>query len=158
MLNPAVNRWVFHIYNTLGQHLLQFKVADALFAVPAYRLQDNVTLIMPTFDRIKVLLRQQRVVVSLSPQDSCNKVIDQAGRVLQHVLPLILSVEWSNHARREGVHPLIRVGRRVLILGFQARTPKIFNSPLSINLTWRKMMLTGIFYCFRRLNVSIPSG
>lgn len=36
-LNPAVNRGVVNIHTTLGQHLLQFTVADAVFSVPAYR-------------------------------------------------------------------------------------------------------------------------
>lgn len=35
-VNPAVNRGVIDIYTTCGQHLLQFSVADAVFAVPAY--------------------------------------------------------------------------------------------------------------------------
>ena len=49
-LNPAVNRGVIDIHTTLSQHLLQFTVADAVFAVPAYRPQDDVTLEMPAFE------------------------------------------------------------------------------------------------------------
>jgi len=49
MLNPAVNRGVIDIHTTLGQHLLQFTVADAVFTVPADCPQNDVTLKMPAF-------------------------------------------------------------------------------------------------------------
>ena len=55
-----------------GQHLLQLAIADAIFAVPAYRPQNDVTLKMPAFKWVHVLPRQQKVTMSLSPPDFCN--------------------------------------------------------------------------------------
>lgn len=71
-LNPAINGGMIDIHTTLGQHLLQLTVADAVFTVPAYRPQDDVTLKMPAFEWVHVLLRQQKVTMSLSPTDFCN--------------------------------------------------------------------------------------
>lgn len=75
-LNPTVNCGVIDIHPTLSQHLLQFTVADAVFAIPAYRPQDDVTLKMTVFEWVHVQLRQQKVTISLSPPDFCNS----AGR------------------------------------------------------------------------------
>ncbi|SQC92009.1 Uncharacterised protein [Cedecea neteri] len=50
MLNPAANRGVIDVYSSIGQHLLQLTVADAVFAVPAYHPQRDVTLKMLTFE------------------------------------------------------------------------------------------------------------
>src|SRR5699024_11283019 len=46
-LNPAVNRGVIDIHSAFSQHLLQLTVTDAVFAVPAYGPQNDVTLKMP---------------------------------------------------------------------------------------------------------------
>lgn len=49
-LNPAINCSVIDIYATFGQHILQFRVTDAVFAVPAYRPKNYVTLKVPAFE------------------------------------------------------------------------------------------------------------
>ena len=49
-LNPAVNRGVIDIHSAFSQHLLQLTVTDAVFAVPAYGPQNDVTLKMPAFE------------------------------------------------------------------------------------------------------------
>ena len=41
---PAVNRGVIDIHSAFSQHLLQLTVTDAVFAVPAYGPQNDVTL------------------------------------------------------------------------------------------------------------------
>lgn len=43
---------VINIYAALGQHFLEFTIADAIFAVPAYRPEDDVALKMPAFEYI----------------------------------------------------------------------------------------------------------
>ena len=43
MLNPSVNRGVSDIHSAFHQHILQFTITDAIFAVPAYSPQNNVT-------------------------------------------------------------------------------------------------------------------
>ncbi len=58
-LNPAVNRGVIDIHSAFRQHLLQLTVTDAVFAVPAYGPQNDVTLKMPVFECL-VQLHQQR--------------------------------------------------------------------------------------------------
>jgi len=75
MLNPAVNLGVIDIHTTFSQHLLQFTVADTVFAVPAYRPQDDVTLKMPTFEWGHMLIRQQKGAISLSPPYFCNRAL-----------------------------------------------------------------------------------
>lgn len=57
MLNPAINRSVIDIDAAFSQHFLQLTVADTVFAVPAYRPQDDVMLKMPAFEWVNVLLR-----------------------------------------------------------------------------------------------------
>jgi len=74
-LNPAVNRGVIDIHTTFSQHLLQFTLADAVFAVPAYCPQDDATLKIPAFEWVHMLLRQQNVAISLSPPDFCNSAV-----------------------------------------------------------------------------------
>jgi hypothetical protein len=59
-LNPAVNRGVIDIHSAFSQHLLQLTVTDAVFAVPAYGPQNDVTLKMPAFEWVHVQLHQQR--------------------------------------------------------------------------------------------------
>lgn len=73
VLNPAINRGVIDIDAALSQHLLQLTVADAVFAVPAYRPQDDVTLKISAFEWVHVLLRQQKMRMSLSLPDFCNR-------------------------------------------------------------------------------------
>ena len=51
--SPAVNGGVIDIHAAFGQHLLQFTVTDVIFAVPAYRPQDNIALKMPAFEWVK---------------------------------------------------------------------------------------------------------
>ena len=71
-LNPAVNRGVIDIHSTFSQHLLQLTVTYAVFAVPAYRPQNDVMLKMPTFEWVHSLLHQQKGMISLSPPTICN--------------------------------------------------------------------------------------
>jgi hypothetical protein len=55
---PSDKGGVIDIYSTLGQHLLQLTVANAVFTVPADCPQDDVTLKMPAFKWVHVLLLQ----------------------------------------------------------------------------------------------------
>jgi hypothetical protein len=75
----------FCTVGNICQHLLQFTVANAVFTVPAYRPQDNVTLKMPAFEWVHVLLRQQKMTISLSPADFCNsaKIRTERGKTDQ---------------------------------------------------------------------------
>ncbi len=57
-LNPAVNRGVIDIHSAFSQHLLQLTVTDAVFAVPAYGPQNDVTLKIPAFEWVHVQLHQ----------------------------------------------------------------------------------------------------
>ncbi|PLI80264.1 hypothetical protein B6J55_26430, partial [Klebsiella pneumoniae] len=47
-------------------------VTDAVFAVPAYGPQNDVTLKMPAFEWVHVQLHQQKGMISLSPPTICN--------------------------------------------------------------------------------------
>lgn len=59
----------------VSQHLLQLTVTDAVFAVPAYGPQNDVTLKMPAFEWVHVQLHQQKGMISLSPPTICNSAI-----------------------------------------------------------------------------------
>ncbi|WP_407261117.1 hypothetical protein [Klebsiella pneumoniae] len=48
------------IHSAFSQHLLQLTVTDAVFAVPAYGPQNDVTLKMPAFEWVHVQLHQQK--------------------------------------------------------------------------------------------------
>ncbi|OUI09341.1 hypothetical protein AZZ71_005408 [Klebsiella pneumoniae] len=74
-LNPAVNRGVIDIHSAFSQHLLQLTVTDAVFAVPAYGPQNDVTLKMPAFEWVHVQLHQQKGMISLSPPTICNSAV-----------------------------------------------------------------------------------
>jgi hypothetical protein len=50
---------VIDIHSAFSQHLLQLTVTDAVFAVPAYGPQNDVTLKMPAFEWVHVQLHQQ---------------------------------------------------------------------------------------------------
>ncbi|WP_233592563.1 hypothetical protein [Erwinia psidii] len=63
---------MINVDTAFGQHLLQFTIADAVFTVPAHRPQNDVALKMPAFEWVHVLLRQQKVTMSLSPSDFYN--------------------------------------------------------------------------------------
>ncbi|MDO1801235.1 transposase, partial [Escherichia coli] len=52
--------------------LLKITVTDAVFAVPAYGPQNDVTLKMPAFEWVHVQLHQQKGMISLSPTTICN--------------------------------------------------------------------------------------
>ncbi|QFI08824.1 hypothetical protein FR848_29585 (plasmid) [Klebsiella michiganensis] len=60
------------IHSAFSQHLLQLTVTDAVFAVPAYGPQNDVTLKMPAFEWVHVQLHQQKGMISLSPPTICN--------------------------------------------------------------------------------------
>ena len=81
-LNPAVNRGVIDIHSAFSQHLLQLTVTDAVFAVPAYGPQNDVTLKMPAFEWVHVQLHQQKGMISLSPPTICNSAIKSLGHQL----------------------------------------------------------------------------
>jgi len=104
-LDPAGNRGVIAIHTSLSQHLLQLRVADAVFAVPANRPQDDVTLKMPAFEWFHVLLRQQKVTMSLSHPDFCNrdgKTLKPWSVLVDHIwTPRVLLVRY-------GLRPYIR--------------------------------------------------
>lgn len=78
-LNPAVNRGVIDIHSAFSQHLLQLTVTDAVFAVPAYGPQNDVTLKMPAFEWVHVQLHQQKGMISLSPPTICNSAMPPAA-------------------------------------------------------------------------------
>ncbi|EGG8257235.1 IS66 family transposase [Salmonella enterica subsp. enterica serovar Typhimurium] len=78
-LNPAVNRGVIDIHSAFSQHLLQLTVTDAVFAVPAYGPQNDVTLKMPAFEWVHVQLHQQKGMISLSPPTICNSADNNAA-------------------------------------------------------------------------------
>jgi hypothetical protein len=63
---------VIDIHSAFSQHLLQLTVTDAVFAVPAYGPQNDVTLKMPAFEWVHVQLHQQKGMISLSPPTICN--------------------------------------------------------------------------------------
>ncbi|MBW7419496.1 hypothetical protein, partial [Escherichia coli] len=50
----------------------QLTVTDAVFSVPAYGPQNDVTLKMPAFEWVHVQLHQQKGMISLSPPTICN--------------------------------------------------------------------------------------
>ncbi|MCK3459341.1 hypothetical protein MZH77_25905, partial [Escherichia coli] len=47
----------------------------AVFAVPAYGPQNDVTLKMPAFEWVHVQLHQQKGMISLSPPTICNSAV-----------------------------------------------------------------------------------
>lgn len=63
-LNPVVNSGMLDIHATFSQHFLEFSVTDAIFAVQAYRSQDdiaheNVDLLI---DSYSVSLKMEKLV------------------------------------------------------------------------------------------------
>jgi hypothetical protein len=60
-------------------HLLQLTVTDAVFAVPAYGPQNDVTLKMPAFEWVHVQLHQQKGMISLSPPTICNSALENSS-------------------------------------------------------------------------------
>lgn len=87
-LNPAVNRGVVDIDTMFDQHFLQPTVAYAVFAVPAHRPQNDVTLKMPAFEWVYVLLHQQKGMISLSPPDFCNSAHPTPDAALRSGRPI----------------------------------------------------------------------
>jgi hypothetical protein len=49
-LHPAIQRGVIQINATLFHHLFQIAIADAVFAIPPHRAQDNLAHKMPPFE------------------------------------------------------------------------------------------------------------
>nr|QXV89925.1 Methyl-accepting chemotaxis sensor/transducer protein [Klebsiella pneumoniae subsp. pneumoniae] len=95
-LNPAVNRGVIDIHSAFSQHLLQLTVTDAVFAVPAYGPQNDVTLKMPAFEWVHVQLHQQKGMISLSPPTICNSA-GQPHNIVRHpdMPPAAFEHMWS---------------------------------------------------------------
>ncbi|WP_434081712.1 dihydropteroate synthase, partial [Escherichia coli] len=61
---------------------------DAVFAVPAYGPQNDVTLKMPAFEWVHVQLHQQKGMISLSPPTICNSADRReapAGDIMDHI-------------------------------------------------------------------------
>ncbi|WP_267810341.1 serine hydrolase [Escherichia coli] len=58
---------------------MQLTVTDAVFAVPAYGPQNDVTLKMPAFEWVHVQLHQQKGMISLSPPTICNSAAEAYG-------------------------------------------------------------------------------
>ncbi|HGV3765746.1 TPA: serine hydrolase, partial [Escherichia coli] len=80
---------------------------DAVFAVPAYGPQNDVTLKMPAFEWVHVQLHQQKGMISLSPPTICNsaelltlasrqQLIDwmEADKVAGPLLRSVLPAGW----------------------------------------------------------------
>lgn len=88
-LNPAVNRGVIDIHSAFSQHLLQLTVTDAVFAVPAYGPQNDVTLKMPAFEWVHVQLHQQKGMISLSPPTICNSAPKSNGKLRPLGIPAL---------------------------------------------------------------------
>ena len=93
-LNPAVNRGVIDIHSAFSQHLLQLTVTDAVFAVPAYGPQNDVTLKMPAFEWVHVQLHQQKGMISLSPPTICNSAVKSPKEPIEFFLAFLLV--WQN--------------------------------------------------------------
>jgi hypothetical protein len=49
-LNPAIQRGVIQINATLCHHLFQIAIADAVFAIPPHRPQDDLAHKVPPFE------------------------------------------------------------------------------------------------------------
>ncbi|VCW27943.1 Transposon Tn3 resolvase [Escherichia coli] len=73
---PSGKSWSDRHSLAFSQHLLQLTVTDAVFAVPAYGPQNDVTLKMPAFEWVHVQLHQQKGMISLSPPTICNSAAD----------------------------------------------------------------------------------
>ncbi len=101
-LNPAVNRGVIDIHSAFSQHLLQLTVTDAVFAVPAYGPQNDVTLKMPAFEWVVQLLHQQKGMISLSPPTICNSAEN---------LSTLPAVRLKNLARYAGMTSVFNIAR-----------------------------------------------
>ncbi len=101
-LNPAVNRGVIDIHSAFSQHLLQLTVTDAVFAVPAYGPQNDVTLKMPAFEWVHVQLHQQKGMISLSPPTICNSAEN---------LSTLPAVRLKNLARYAGMTSVFNIAR-----------------------------------------------
>ncbi|WP_211487839.1 hypothetical protein, partial [Escherichia coli] len=57
-------------------------VTDAVFSVPAYGPQNDVTLKMPAFEWVHVQLHQQKGMISLSPPTICNSACFSTKNVI----------------------------------------------------------------------------
>lgn len=105
-LNPAVNRGVIDIHSAFSQHLLQLTVTDAVFAVPAYGPQNDVTLKMPAFEWVHVQLHQQKGMISLSPPTICNSA-DKSALALASACSYLLKEETPDESIRAEVFSYI---------------------------------------------------
>ena len=87
-LNPAVNRGVIDIHPRSAS-ILQLTVTDAVFAVPAYGPQNDVTLKMPAFLNGFMCSPSAKGMISLSPPTICNsasKSVELHDKVIGHYL------------------------------------------------------------------------
>jgi len=77
---------VIDIDPSLSQHLLEFTIADAIFAVSAYCPEDDVSLKMSAFKWVHVLLLQLNSGINLPSPDLCNSAVISAINVLLSIL------------------------------------------------------------------------
>nr|WBR59449.1 hypothetical protein CPHELBEB_03477 [Salmonella sp.] len=111
-LNPAVNRGVIDIHSAFSQHLLQLTVTDAVFAVPAYGPQNDVTLKMPAFEWVHVQLHQQKGMISLSPPTICNSARAGIPSLSSLCAPHVALSEARSRAGRRTIGSSSFVDRR----------------------------------------------
>ncbi|MEA1687068.1 rRNA adenine N-6-methyltransferase family protein, partial [Salmonella enterica] len=71
----------------------------AVFAVPAYGPQNDVTLKMPAFEWVHVQLHQQKGMISLSPPTICNSAVFES-----HASDIYLIVEEGFYKRTLDIH------------------------------------------------------
>lgn len=127
-LNPAVNRGVIDIHSAFSQHLLQLTVTDAVFAVPAYGPQNDVTLKMPAFEWVHVQLHQQKGMISLSPPTICNSAVKMIHDILAPGLRVVFCGinpgKSSAHTGFHFAHPDNRFWKVIHQAGFTDRLLK----------------------------------
>nr|QEI44963.1 hypothetical protein p2019XSD11-TC2-284_00099 [Escherichia coli]UGK57157.1 hypothetical protein [Escherichia coli] len=133
-LNPAVNRGVIDIHSAFSQHLLQLTVTDAVFAVPAYGPQNDVTLKMPAFEWVHVQLHQQKGMISLSPPTICNS----AEKTTRTPIPVTNSTQDSqlHNGLKKTLHDALTA--KIQLTSFEAKFLSDMQSKHDLNdsFTW----------------------
>ncbi|MGR9810482.1 serine hydrolase [Escherichia coli] len=85
---------------------MQLTVTDAVFAVPAYGPQNDVTLKMPAFEWVHVQLHQQKGMISLSPPTICNSAAQTINWELLTLASRQQLIDWMEADKVAG--PLLR--------------------------------------------------
>jgi hypothetical protein len=104
---PSGKSWSDRHSLAFFQHLLQLTVTDAVFAVPAYGPQNDVTLKMPAFEWVHVQLHQQKGMISLSPPTICNSagnlpadLVTQASASISETIQVVNSLGGDEHTEQ----------------------------------------------------------